>query len=245
MHTYQKEQRTLKESSSGGGAGKHLTEQEVYSQVAKLFENQSDLLAEFGQFLPDATSHTSPPPLSEHPSLAKKQPTKQPYRDHMLERNISHKPGHISSQIKRSPPYPSLLHRDAPPPKKHKMTSCRDVTLAEAGKYGTLNDYAFFDKVRKALRSPEVYNNFLRCLTLFNQEIVSKSELVQLVTPFLGKFPELLRWFREFLGQGENEPVPYNVTRVERPQGDHAIDIDLATAKRLGASYCVIPSSQV
>lgn len=39
--------------------GKHLTEAEVYSQVAKLFENQEDLLAEFGQFLPDATSHQS------------------------------------------------------------------------------------------------------------------------------------------------------------------------------------------
>lgn len=39
--------------------GKPLTEAEVYSQVAKLFENQEDLLAEFGQFLPDATSHQS------------------------------------------------------------------------------------------------------------------------------------------------------------------------------------------
>lgn len=37
--------------------GKHLTEAEVYSQVAKLFENQEDLVQEFGQFLPDATSH--------------------------------------------------------------------------------------------------------------------------------------------------------------------------------------------
>ena len=46
-----------------GGAvppgGKHLTEAEVYSQVAKLFENQEDLLAEFGQFLPDATNQQS------------------------------------------------------------------------------------------------------------------------------------------------------------------------------------------
>ncbi|KAF5281319.1 hypothetical protein FQA39_LY17831 [Lamprigera yunnana] len=246
LHTYQKEQRTLKETSASGGPGKHLTEQEVYSQVAKLFENQSDLLAEFGQFLPDATSHTSPPPLTDHvSSIIKKQPAKQqPYRDHILERHISHKPSYISNQIKRSPPYPSIIHRDAPPSKKHKMSSCRDVTLAEATKYGTLNDFAFFDKVRKALKMPDVYNNFLRCLTLFNQEVVSKSELIQLVTPFLGKFPELLRWLRDFLGQGENEPVPYNVTRVERPQGDHAVDIDLATAKRLGASYCIIPPSQ-
>lgn len=50
----------------GGGSvsgvppgGKHLTEAEVYSQVAKLFENQEDLLAEFGQFLPDATNQQS------------------------------------------------------------------------------------------------------------------------------------------------------------------------------------------
>ena len=41
------------------GTGKHLTEAEVYSQVAKLFENQEDLLLEFGQFLPDATNQQS------------------------------------------------------------------------------------------------------------------------------------------------------------------------------------------
>ena len=47
MHTYQKEQKV---------GDKLLTEAEVYTQVAKLFDNQEDLLREFGQFLPDATS---------------------------------------------------------------------------------------------------------------------------------------------------------------------------------------------
>ncbi|XP_057664954.1 paired amphipathic helix protein Sin3b isoform X1 [Diorhabda carinulata] len=247
LHTYQKEQRTLKESSSISSGIKHLTEQEVYSQVAKLFENQSDLLTEFGQFLPDATSHTNQVPVSEHSNSVKKLPVKPYNRDHMLERHgVQHKPSHIAGgPVKRSPPYSSYQHRDQPPPKKHKISStCRDVSLSEAGKYGTLNDYAFFDKVRKAVRSQEVYNNFLRCLTLFNQEIVSKSELIQIVTPFLGKFPELLRWFREFMGQNETEAVPFNVARNERPQGDHALEIDLATAKRLGASYCIIPKAQ-
>lgn len=45
--------------SGATGGAKHLTEAEVYSQVAKLFENQEDLLAEFGQFLPDATNQQS------------------------------------------------------------------------------------------------------------------------------------------------------------------------------------------
>ena len=56
LHTYQKEQRNLKDGPGMGvGDGyKPLTESQVYSQVAKLFQNQEDLLSEFGQFLPDA-----------------------------------------------------------------------------------------------------------------------------------------------------------------------------------------------
>jgi hypothetical protein len=87
-----------------------------------------------------------------------------------------------------------------PPPKKQKTGILRDVTLAEAGKFGTLNEYAFFDKVRKALRTPEVYDNFLRCLVLFNQEVISRAELIQLTTPFLSRHAELFKWFKDFVG---------------------------------------------
>ena len=90
-----------------------------------------------------------------------------------------------------------------PPPKKQKTDGLRDVTLAEAGKFGSLNEFAFFDKVRKALRSPEVYDNFLRCLVLFNQEVISRPELIQLTTPFLNRHPELFRWFKDFVGHRE------------------------------------------
>lgn len=47
LHTYQKEQRNLKEGIQP--SQRPLTESEVYSQVAKLFQNQEDLLQEFGQ----------------------------------------------------------------------------------------------------------------------------------------------------------------------------------------------------
>ena len=52
LHTYQKEQRAVKES--GGTYVPTLSEAQVFEQVAKLFKNQEDLLQEFGQFLPDA-----------------------------------------------------------------------------------------------------------------------------------------------------------------------------------------------
>ena len=48
----------MKESQ--GNYTPKLTAQEVHAEVARLFKNQEDLLAEFGQFLPDANgSHVS------------------------------------------------------------------------------------------------------------------------------------------------------------------------------------------
>lgn len=42
--------------------------------------------------------------------------------------------------------------------------------------------------------------NFLRCLQLYIQDVISQTELVQLVQPFLSKYPELFRSFKEQLG---------------------------------------------
>ncbi|XP_044596895.1 paired amphipathic helix protein Sin3a-like isoform X2 [Cotesia glomerata] len=328
LHTYQKEQRHLKDgnhlgggSGSGGAgpAGKHLTEAEVYSQVAKLFENQDDLLAEFGQFLPDATNQQNSlsamfqgnktAAVNDHSTIVKKplgpkasynnagniprdhrgdavggtvvnlDRDGRDHRDRDRERdrtgirdiNSSQKFGHNAGQLKRSPSFSTSVStgnshhvpHGPPPLKKHKLTaSARDITIAEAGKYGSLSDYAFFDKVRKHLKSTEVYDNFLRCLVIFNDEVISKSEMVLLVTPFLGKCPELFRWFKDFLGHlpestgvtssnstsGVNiEALPNKVVRShqDRPQGDLAMEIDYSTCKRLGASYCALPKSYI
>ncbi|XP_062705105.1 paired amphipathic helix protein Sin3a isoform X2 [Aedes albopictus] len=324
LHTYQKEQKIHKEGTPGAcnSGAKQLTEAEVYTQVAKLFDNQEDLLREFGQFLPDATSHAPmhvnknhsmhepvqvPPPQqqthgkkmsgsvmnanvkpfnsSHQAGLARLQdrdygPSEKDYsgsggmgrggsmglekepRNHVSNQKYGHGAsgmpgsghGGGGNAIKRSPSYsqvpPHMGHnlsardREGPPMKRHKPI-CRDITLAEASKFGTLNDYAFFDKVRKALRSPDVYENFLRCLTLFNQEIVSKSELQTLVTPFLSRFPDLLKWFQDFLGPSTvPECVPLaSAQRQDRSQSELATDIDLSTCKRLGASYCALPKS--
>lgn len=48
----QKEQLEVKENRGRSTGG--MTEDEVFSKVASLFKGQEDLLAEFGQFLPDA-----------------------------------------------------------------------------------------------------------------------------------------------------------------------------------------------
>ncbi|XP_046681796.1 paired amphipathic helix protein Sin3a-like [Homalodisca vitripennis] len=57
LQKYQKEQQNLKEGAGPGTQStdnKQMTEAKMYSQVAKLFEDHDDLLAEFVHFLPHA-----------------------------------------------------------------------------------------------------------------------------------------------------------------------------------------------
>uniref|UniRef100_A0A8C4IKX1 Paired amphipathic helix protein Sin3a n=1 Tax=Dicentrarchus labrax TaxID=13489 RepID=A0A8C4IKX1_DICLA len=96
-------------------------------------------------------------------------------------------------------------------------------------------------QVRKALRSAEAYDNFLRCLFIFNQEVISRAELVQLVLPFLGKFPELFNWFKNFLGYREMSHI--ETYPKERATEGIAMEIDYASCKRLGSSYRALPKS--
>ncbi|XP_017959431.1 uncharacterized protein LOC108653455 isoform X2 [Drosophila navojoa] len=488
LHAYQKEQKVMKEGSSGSGLnqGKMLTEQEVYTQVAKLFGQDEDLLREFGQFLPDATNHQSsaaaaaaaqymsksalhndhhnkqqqqrttttatlsggahismssaspsavpnsgsPMHLSSGATLSQidsssahahaaaignlsavntsvsikscavpqnhiisgsifekdyhglgqqqlQQQQQQPQQQQQQQRHPSLQPPHILSSTppsglrgsavgvgavldqrnnhhaqkyvaqhsnmsqKKSPSYGGMAniqhlphlndnsldrnspniasyvtpaqqlpahphthpHHNAhnsssssssrrqavdelaaasvssgfgttggngPPPAKRPKPYCRDVSFSEASRKCTIADVAFFDKVRKALRSPQVYDNFLRCLTLFNQEIVSKTELLGLVSPFLMKFPDLLRWFTDFLGPpssgqvggaagagGLIDGLPLAATQRQGSNSsshdrasshqstDYVQDVDLSLCKRLGASYCALPQSTV
>jgi len=90
-------------------------------------------------------------------------------RDRSNIRDISsgQKCGHSTGQLKRSPSFSTStttgnshhIQHGPPPSKKHKVASMRDISIAEAGKYGTLNDYAFFDKV--SIKCIIIYNFFI------------------------------------------------------------------------------------
>uniref|UniRef100_A0A4W3H527 Paired amphipathic helix protein Sin3b n=1 Tax=Callorhinchus milii TaxID=7868 RepID=A0A4W3H527_CALMI len=215
LHTYQKEQLIVKDTKGKPYCG--MTEDEVFAKVANLFRGQEDLLTEFGQFLPDAKRSLDDSKTAEEDDGNKHSQSKKRVR-------------------------PALLSQVPPPVKKKlKLSSVKDRSLASAGKHGTLREFSFFDRVRRVLKSQEVYENFLRCIALFNQEVVSGSELLQLVTPFLGKFPELFARFKSFLGQRElslTQPV-----QRDRPVDGIAREIDYASCKRLGSSYRALPKT--
>ncbi|XP_037103877.1 paired amphipathic helix protein Sin3a-like [Syngnathus acus] len=238
LHTYQKEQRNAKEA--GGNYTPALTEQEVYTQVARLFKNQEDLLSEFGQFLPDANSSMllgkTAPDRADSVRNDHGGTVKRPVP------NNKQKLSHNGLTVKR----PGAVGVSPLLKKKPKIVGKDHHGFGEVGKHSNSTESMFFDKVKKALRSSEAYESFLRCLHIFNQEVISRAELVQLVIPFLGKFPELFTWFKNFLGyressQGESshaESLP-----KERATEGIAMEIDYASCKRLGSSYRALPKS--
>uniref|UniRef100_A0A674B6D8 SIN3 transcription regulator family member Ab n=1 Tax=Salmo trutta TaxID=8032 RepID=A0A674B6D8_SALTR len=232
LHTYQKEQRNAKEA--GGNYTPALTEQEVYAQVARLFKNQEDLLSEFGQFLPDANSSVllSKTTADRAESVRNDHGTtvKRPLMNNKQRLNQNGCPIRRHSGAGATPPVK----------KKPKML-VKDHAMSEASKHSIGTESLFFEKVRKALRSSEAYDNFLRCLLIFNQEVISRAELVQLVLPFLGKFPELFSWFKNFLGYRESSHI--ESFPKERTTEGMAMEIDYASCKRLGSSYRALPKS--
>ncbi|XP_035251360.1 SIN3 transcription regulator family member Aa isoform X1 [Anguilla anguilla] len=239
LHTYQKEQRNAKEA--GGNYTPALTEQEVYAQVARLFKNQEDLLSEFGQFLPDANSSACGP-FSQLLSKTTAEKAESVRNDHggtvkKPQLNNKQRPNQNGCQSRRH----SGSGATPPVKKKPKLQGLKDSSLAEVSKHGVGTESLFFEKVRKALRSAEAYDNFLRCLVIFNQEVISRAELVQLVLPFLGKFPELFTWFKNFLGYRESSHI--ESFPKERATEGIAMEIDYASCKRLGSSYRALPKS--
>ncbi|KAH7289366.1 hypothetical protein KP509_31G072300 [Ceratopteris richardii] len=63
---------------------------------------------------------------------------------------------------------------------------------------------AFFEHVKSKLRSRETYQEFLKCLNLYSEEIITRKQLHSLVDGLLGKFPELVEGFNDFLAHCES-----------------------------------------
>ncbi|OMO54974.1 Paired amphipathic helix [Corchorus olitorius] len=51
---------------------------------------------------------------------------------------------------------------------------------------------AFCNKVKEKLRNPDHYQEFLRCLHLYDNEVISCAELQKLVNDLLGRYPDLM-----------------------------------------------------
>ncbi|KAJ7242561.1 hypothetical protein B0H12DRAFT_1132175 [Mycena haematopus] len=255
LQTYQKEQ-------------KHLQDSQVYVQVQHLFKDAPDLLSEFKAFLPEMLGGQgglvilpqpsgAPWPQSD-PSLDK--PVKKPAqpakrKKRVLEKDPTpvpppkpparpakkpkhhHKPegspssfsgyvGHSPPPAQMAPPAAAAFHQGMAPPG---MVTSADKLL-------------FFDRAKKALENRQMYEDFLKLLSLFSKEVIDMKTLIEHTREsFLGD-GELMNEFKELVGWDDSdvEKGPPGSIRTGPPEALLAPPADDGE----GPSYRRLPDSE-
>ncbi|XP_017636091.1 paired amphipathic helix protein Sin3-like 2 [Gossypium arboreum] len=64
--------------------------------------------------------------------------------------------------------------------------------------------FVFCEKVKERLCSSDDYQVFLKCLNIYSNGIIKRNDLQNLVTDLLGKYPDLMIEFNQFLERCEN-----------------------------------------
>lgn len=180
--------------------------QEVYGQIVVLFKNSADLIDEFKQFLPD-TSRDAKGAAATQPAARK---CFLPFRNTSLTLIATpFQPMPVDTFPKRREPAVGSKGTlpGVQPLKKKQRTAVTSATRTQDNKLGTMEELEFFDKVKRAIGSRTTYNEFLKILNLFSQEIIDSKTLVERVTPFLERTPELLDWFKKFVKYEDDDFV--------------------------------------
>lgn len=71
----------------------------------------------------------------------------------------------------------------------------------------TADDQAFFERVKTYLDNRTTYDEFLKLLNLFSQDIIDLKTLVEKAQVFLGDGSELMGWFLRLVGWEEREKL--------------------------------------
>ncbi|KAL8161565.1 hypothetical protein V2J09_013054 [Rumex salicifolius] len=71
----------------------------------------------------------------------------------------------------------------------------------DKGKY--YQEFAFCEKLKDRVQSPNEYQEFLKLLQIYSREIITRRELHSLVSDVLGKYPGLMEGFNQFLARCE------------------------------------------
>ncbi|KAJ2337272.1 hypothetical protein GGI00_000343 [Coemansia sp. RSA 2681] len=129
----------------------------------------------------------------------------------------------------------------------------------------TADELAFFERVKRFIGQPSAYNEFLKLLNLYNQQVLDPKTLVDRAESFIGDDLELFGWFKQFVGFDEqqlamedarsgdeaimesilgSEPgaymTPEEVAKTLRPPRPK---VNLALCKEYGPSYRLLPDS--
>eukprot|EP00980_Cylindrotheca_fusiformis_P029895 scaffold24012_cov186-Cylindrotheca_fusiformis.AAC.8 len=247
LHTYQKEQRGIKE---------------VLEQVARLFQDHPDLLKEFTFFLPDAVQEQAKERLhraaadsearqaaAQRAAMQKEQQQQQQqpmevdgrtqkFID-MTSQNMAGAP----SQAEQASRGRKRSHNE---PKDHAPTPIALPQQPETYVYNSAVERQFFDSAKEALASytrdgGQAWAEFLKCLDMYAQEILSRNEMLNFVEPLLGKRnTKLFEEFKRILGAAGSAAGPF----PSMEDSWHSVplsEIDFSRCRRCSPSYRALP----
>ncbi|KAG4128480.1 hypothetical protein ERO13_D09G023200v2 [Gossypium hirsutum] len=229
----------------------HKDINEVYTEVASLFEDHPDLLDEFTRFLPDsqAAPMTQQVPYGRNstqhynerssatPTLRQIQMDKQRRRDRSItsnaDRDLSVDRPELDDdkavikmqkeqrkRVEKDSRDQRIRDHDDPehdnnrdfnlqrfPDKKRsgrKVEGFASYDDRDTFKSMCNQGFVFCEKVKERLCNSDDYQAFLKCLNIYSNGIIKRNDLQNLVTDLLGKYPDLMNEFNQFLERCEN-----------------------------------------
>ena len=235
LHTYQKEQRGIRE---------------VLEQVSSLFADHPDLLKQFTYFLPEAVQEQAKERLhaaaaeAEARQAAAKQRTVEP----MVEENLDREEDQEIT-IDMTKKQAAAAQPSPPPGNTKRPSSPSNVTLQypmmpETMIYNAGVERQFFDLAKESLRASSregdlAWAEFLKCMDLYAQEILSKNEMLRYMEDLLGKsHVDLFEEFKRILSAAGAAGAP------SHDDAWHSVplsEIDFSRCRRCTPSYRALP----
>ncbi|KAJ1454683.1 hypothetical protein M885DRAFT_521244 [Pelagophyceae sp. CCMP2097] len=221
LHTYQKEQRSIKD---------------VLEQVSQLFADHADLLKEFTYFLPDAVQEQA----KERLSRAARESDMRRARAQQQQQGREPHFHNQHTERARSGPARGQKGGNASSPRHSSMTASIQLLSGQ----NRAAERHYFERVKEALTSGasarDGWPEFLKCLDLYSQDLLQRSEMLQFVAELVGKaHPELLDEFKRVLhARGAAEQIaPQHDMRASPAMAE----VDFSQCSRCTPSYRALP----
>ncbi|KAL0068608.1 hypothetical protein AAF712_004324 [Marasmius tenuissimus] len=158
-------------------------------------------------------------------------------RDNEIPKNKRTKTHHPQKGEPGSPTFSSPYPPPSPPP-MHALplaqqlgpgipsTSTVNLNLNNGNVNPNTDKLLFFDRAKKSLENREIYEEFLKLLSLFSKEIIDVKLLLQQSQVFLGENTELMEEFKELVfGAGTGFGYAYDSSMMPKRDGSGGVDV--------------------
>uniref|UniRef100_A0A914YWU4 Histone deacetylase interacting domain-containing protein n=1 Tax=Panagrolaimus superbus TaxID=310955 RepID=A0A914YWU4_9BILA len=223
----------------------------MFQKVAHLFESDENLLLGFSDFLPDIKhwchlEHIKRQ-ICENTILNKDyyQDLELKFRKYSTEGKFASEPSASASSAATAAVNEGEGDNDEIQLTNYIPLRTKPINnLIHIVKSAMTDEYVFFNKLREAIDDDKIFDNFVRCLRLYTNSLISRDELFSITIPFFRGLPLLQREFKRIMGYSEyiQYPIPNHEIVGQGGVDLHMkSELDFTTLKCNGRSYRLLP----